>query len=597
MPDQQNHEQAAAVSVADDVRQPLSHFQPVPKQLNSTGLPDNLKSGIEHISGFSMDDVRVHYNSDKPNQLKAFAYAQGSNIHVAPGQEKHLPHEAWHVVQQKQGRVQATNQAGSRPINDDPVLETEADVMGSKADLLPFVTPFAAEKQMASASGPVQRKVGLEFQTATDVWRQGEESDEENAAPPVKTKLPYGDKIFSAPGFHIESDDGQVEFVTAPFEEDAGGLTGLVKAVQMMAQFANLIYQHWDEEQQPSLLSAIANAFGTGTYDSNRGEDEQVYMGNFEHPSNEPNVNASPQASVGIPLDSVIRLMQVLSANNEKGQKLGGFGNYGHAQPALHKSQEVIKRTLATKIKKDSKELEALAEYRGLKNFVALVIHYLQGADAYAADLAREGNYPKMAHPMMSRTNFRQIFGMMSVAENRLFVELFTPEKLVNLAKIRMGPDDRIYPEGYRDEENVLQRDSAPTIREWIASFNDLLVREPDKLSRLPHMQKGRGMGALAVKDKVAKTNTRGEAQKPKSAIVFELRRMATNVPPEEWANLAMLVHAAVNEINKAQAVTLDEDAMAAINAEIENDRGANDAEAGELEDNMAEGVYPEYDE
>ncbi|PCJ37331.1 MAG: hypothetical protein COA99_12840 [Moraxellaceae bacterium] len=76
---------------------------------NNTGLPDNLKSGIENISGYSMDDVRVHYNSTKPAQLQANAYTQGTNIHLGPGQEKHLAHEAWHVVQQKQGRVNASN--------------------------------------------------------------------------------------------------------------------------------------------------------------------------------------------------------------------------------------------------------------------------------------------------------------------------------------------------------------------------------------------------------------------------------------------------------------------------------------------------------
>ena len=101
---------------------------------NRTGLPDNLKSGIENLSGYSMEDVRVHYNSAKPAQLQAHAYAQGTDIHVAPGQEKHLPHEAWHVVQQKQGRVKATRQLkGKVAINDDPGLEREADVMGSKA--------------------------------------------------------------------------------------------------------------------------------------------------------------------------------------------------------------------------------------------------------------------------------------------------------------------------------------------------------------------------------------------------------------------------------------------------------------------------------
>ncbi|HEY1009444.1 MAG TPA: DUF4157 domain-containing protein, partial [Daejeonella sp.] len=101
----------------------------------TTGLPSHLKSGVESLSGFSMDDVKVHYNSDKPKQLKAHAYAQGTDIHIAPGQEQHLPHEAWHVAQQKQGRVQATVQMkGNVPVNDDTGLETEADVMGAKAD-------------------------------------------------------------------------------------------------------------------------------------------------------------------------------------------------------------------------------------------------------------------------------------------------------------------------------------------------------------------------------------------------------------------------------------------------------------------------------
>ncbi|MDO5971305.1 DUF4157 domain-containing protein [Flavivirga aquimarina] len=101
---------------------------------NNTGLPNNLKTGIENLSGYSMDDVKVHYNSNKPTQLQAHAYAQGTDIHLASGQEKHLPHEAWHVVQQKQGRVKPTMQLkGKVNINNDMALEKEADVMGDKA--------------------------------------------------------------------------------------------------------------------------------------------------------------------------------------------------------------------------------------------------------------------------------------------------------------------------------------------------------------------------------------------------------------------------------------------------------------------------------
>lgn len=97
---------------------------------NKTGLPDHLRAGIENVSGYSMEDVRVHYNSDKPAKLNALAYTRGAEIHVAPGQENHLPHEAWHVVQQKQGRVQPTIQVEGVAVNDNQELEREADVMG-----------------------------------------------------------------------------------------------------------------------------------------------------------------------------------------------------------------------------------------------------------------------------------------------------------------------------------------------------------------------------------------------------------------------------------------------------------------------------------
>jgi hypothetical protein len=113
--------------------------QPIQKKNNNTGLPDNLKTGMENLSGLSLDDVKVHRNSDKPAQLQAHAYAQGTDIHLASGQEKHLPHEAWHVVQQKQGRVKPTLQMkGKVNVNDDAGLEQEADIMGGKASQFKF---------------------------------------------------------------------------------------------------------------------------------------------------------------------------------------------------------------------------------------------------------------------------------------------------------------------------------------------------------------------------------------------------------------------------------------------------------------------------
>lgn len=141
--------------------------QPLQKKENNTGLPDNLKTGMENLSGMSLDDVKVHRNSDKPAQLQAHAYAQGTDIHLGPGQEKHLPHEAWHVVQQKQGRVKPTTQMKVKSyINDDVGLEKEADVMGNKAFQSQTQKPFLKQKKekktsLFGDSSPIQPRLKI----------------------------------------------------------------------------------------------------------------------------------------------------------------------------------------------------------------------------------------------------------------------------------------------------------------------------------------------------------------------------------------------------------------------------------------------------
>ena len=125
---------------------------------NNTGLPDNLKAGVESLSGVSLDNVKVHYNSSKPAQLNALAYAQGNDIHVAPGQQKHLPHETWHVAQQSQGRVKATTQAKGVAINDDSGLEREADVMGAKAAATPVQRQVNQVAQLGKTKGFTKKR-------------------------------------------------------------------------------------------------------------------------------------------------------------------------------------------------------------------------------------------------------------------------------------------------------------------------------------------------------------------------------------------------------------------------------------------------------
>lgn len=99
---------------------------------NRTGIPTQLKERMEQSTGLSFDDVRVHYNSALPARLDALAYTQGNQVEIAPGQERHLPHELGHVVQQKLGKVRpnATHSSGVA-MNTDPALEHQADEIGA----------------------------------------------------------------------------------------------------------------------------------------------------------------------------------------------------------------------------------------------------------------------------------------------------------------------------------------------------------------------------------------------------------------------------------------------------------------------------------
>ena len=143
---------------------------------NETGMPDQLKTGIEALSGMDMSEVRVHANSAEPAQLNALAYTQGHDIHLAPGQERHIAHEAWHVVQQRQGRVKPTMQMEGAAINDDAGLEREADVMGAKAFQMKRGDQAAADVHSASAAASGRGVASAPIQC---VWEKFTEPDPE----------------------------------------------------------------------------------------------------------------------------------------------------------------------------------------------------------------------------------------------------------------------------------------------------------------------------------------------------------------------------------------------------------------------------------
>ncbi|MBV9408909.1 MAG: DUF4157 domain-containing protein [Candidatus Eremiobacteraeota bacterium] len=107
-----------------------------PVNVRPNGLPAQLQAGIHAMTGHDVSGVTVNRNSSLPAQVGALAYTQGTNIHLGPGQDHHLAHEAYHVVQQMENRVPVTTSVNGAPVNDNPSLEHEASVNGEKANAL-----------------------------------------------------------------------------------------------------------------------------------------------------------------------------------------------------------------------------------------------------------------------------------------------------------------------------------------------------------------------------------------------------------------------------------------------------------------------------
>jgi uncharacterized protein (TIGR02594 family) len=129
-----------------------------PAQMKGAGgMPADLASGFAASTGHDLSNVNVHYNSSAPAQVGALAYAQGNDIHLGAGQEQHLPHEAAHIVQQREGRVQANTNVNGMAVNDSKSLESEADSMGAAAAQMK--TAASSGVQKGGAEGAAQMKV------------------------------------------------------------------------------------------------------------------------------------------------------------------------------------------------------------------------------------------------------------------------------------------------------------------------------------------------------------------------------------------------------------------------------------------------------
>lgn len=355
---------------------------------NTTGLPDLLKAGVERLSGVSLDDVKVHYNSRKPAQLQALAYTQGAEIHVAPGQERHLPHEAWHVVQQLQGRVRANAQLKGMGLNDEPGLEREADAMGARAAR--WSGPDERTRGAGEGSGrgvsagdppgtsgaPVQRNVGMELETQSG-WRVTSGGK----------KVDKGTPIIARPYFELQaefsSDDASnLEFVTnPPGLKDRKEYTAFKEGLLRLRAELNV-----RAHGEPFAAKELAG-----------GKDGYVI-----HPGG-AKLNPFLQVTAGVPLASVGPLFRNL-------HKIG-------AQGISYEDSADEGESLAKEFADGSEESRLNGgPSQTLVGLVSLIRRYL-----VEGTIGATRTFPKGVFSVMARTDFKKMFSMLP-EEEREFI-------------------------------------------------------------------------------------------------------------------------------------------------------------------------------
>lgn len=94
---------------------------------HNTGLPDNLKTVIEDLSGYNTGEAKGHSNSDRPARSPTLAYTHATHMQTVPGQEKYLSHKLGQVIQQMKGPVSSPVSLTDIPVKDDSRFEKEAD--------------------------------------------------------------------------------------------------------------------------------------------------------------------------------------------------------------------------------------------------------------------------------------------------------------------------------------------------------------------------------------------------------------------------------------------------------------------------------------
>lgn len=447
----------------------------------------------------------------------------------------------------------------------------------------------------------IQRDVGFEFETGVPV-----------KTTPSDTSVPYGVQLFepNAGGWEIKSDNSKIEFVTEQVRDSTSGKKELDRRMDQIVAWAKAMCAS-SQQAGAKRLVRVAPDMGT-TYKYN---DESVVLG--QHPLTEDQVIAAPQATGGVTLDKIpsliSRLMETklshlkqsrtFKAQHEAPQMTGddieddqnqwmydnitkpmitniesqGFKSQDISYSVGSESLMTALYPIAAKGKveewldqvdnystEDRQQFSELFGFsptevrettRNLQGLLTLVISYLIGGSMASTPAP----YSKAIATLMSRTNFYQLYRLLTARERKLF----SSESVLGIAEMEDGP---VFEKGFYIYNELKQKvlRPGPKRSEWITSIIEGTSVEDEEENR-PYdmMSAGSGtdvprssssMGALNMPDVNYRTNKAELA-------VLELRNIPKNQGIDDWKATAMTIFEMFRDINMTREQRLEEEA------------------------------------
>lgn len=534
---------------------PADRAGPSGRRGGGRSLPPPLRSRIERLSGLDLSDVEVHRDSPRPATLNALAYTQGPAIHLAPGQERQLPHEAWHVVQQRQGRVAPTMRLGGTLVNDDPALEREADQMAQRAQAMPASALAAAPAQPVPGAGAaaqrreagvavVQRAVGFEFETGYKIERkQGNAWVKLQKMDVVKD---YGN------GIQLTADENSagfsaIEMVLDPPVQE-GDRKKFVKSLKIFTKVGNSFHQLKPGANVvtpvPTLLNQVPGAA--------KGPSGYRVTPNFS------GFYGNPQLTGGFRYD---RLFSMLEDATRPASDHDANDPHLEAKKAMTIHKDLASDTTA--LTGAQAEVAKINGSDELKAMVGLLAMYLGFAGGTGKPML---NYAKLiANSFMARTDFGRMFLKLPATEYDRFIH--APQTFVDLVLEAAGLTGtgatKVFERGVRTSDN--RNDPGYTVDLTTDTTSGLDVTRQDwligitlgidKLSSAQMAQhKPRLMGLGALGDR---TDRVGNDPKPAKGvhdkgqgIILELRNMKGDRSPDDFADTALAIFDYISDLN-----------------------------------------------